>query len=119
MISSKPAKQKKLLYNAPHHKRRKIVSAPLIMDLQMKYTRKNLPIKRGDVVKIIRGDYAGLEGKIKDIIHKKHRITIEGVTKEKTDGNKIFVPIHPSKIVIKKLNLDDKWRTKSLESINV
>lgn len=82
----------------------------------MKYARKNVPVRTGDTVQIMRGDYAGLEGKIRDINMKKYRITIEGVTKEKADGTKVFVPIHPSKVLIKKLNLDDKWRSKRLAS---
>lgn len=116
MLSSKPSKQRKAVYTAPQHRRRKLMSASLIMDLQMKYARKNIPVREGDVVQIVRGDYVGLEGKVKDVDRKRYRITIEGVTKEKADGKKVFVPIHPSKVVIKKLNLDDKWRAKRLAS---
>ena len=31
------------------------------------------------------------------------------------DGSTVFVPIHPSKVMIIKLNLDDKWRRAILE----
>ena len=31
------------------------------------------------------------------------------------DGTSIPVPIHPSKVMITRLNLDDKWRKKTLE----
>ncbi len=116
MLSSKPSKQRKFLYTAAHHKRRKFMSAPLIMDLQMKYGKRNTPLKTGDTVQVVRGDYTGLEGKVKEVDLKKYRMILEGVTKEKADGTKVFVPIHPSKVIIKKLNLDDKWRSKRLSS---
>ena len=35
---------------------------------------------------------------------------MEGLTREKVDGTNIFLPIHPSKVQIRNLNLDDKWR---------
>ena len=31
------------------------------------------------------------------------------------DGTTIPVPIHPSKVMITRLNLDDKWRKKALD----
>ena len=46
---------------------------------------------------------------------KKSSIYIEGATREKSDGSTIFVPINPSKVMITKLNLDDKWRKDILE----
>jgi ribosomal protein uL24 len=64
---------------------------------------------------IMRGDRRGLEGKITQIDKKNYRIFIEGITREKVDGTTTLIPIHPSKVMITKLNLDDKWRKKILE----
>lgn len=113
-VSVKPSKQRKFLWNAPHHKRRKIMSAPLSVELRVEYGRRSFPIRVGDVVKVLRGDYAGMEGKVKSVDLKNYKITVEGITREKADGTTVFVPIHPSKVEIKKLNLDDKWRAKKL-----
>jgi len=44
----------------------------------------------------------------------KQRIYVEGVTREKSDGSQSPVPVHPSKVRITKLNMDDKWRTHRL-----
>jgi ribosomal protein L24 len=63
----------------------------------------------------MRGDRKGFEGKIARIDRKKYRIYVEGLTREKVDGTTIFVPMHPSKVMITRLNLDDKWRKKILE----
>jgi len=114
VVSAKPSKQRKFLWNAPLHKRRKIMSAPLSIELRVKYGRRSFPIRVGDVVRVLRGDYAGMEGKVKSVDLKNYRITIEGITREKADGTTVFIPIHPSKVEIKKLNLDDKWRTQRL-----
>jgi len=76
---------------------------------------KALPVRKGDAVRIMRGDHKGFEGKIARIDRKKYRIYVEGLTREKVDGTTIFVPLHPSKVMIKNLNLDDGWRKKILE----
>jgi len=114
-ISSKPSVQRKLFYNAPMHLRRKFLSARLSKELREKYGVKTLPVRKGDTVKIMRGDYAGVEGKVSEVDLKKIRIYIDNVTREKTSGSTVKVPIHPSKVMIIGLNLDDKWRVESLE----
>ena len=114
-LTSKPSKQRKKLYTAPLHVRSKILSAPLSPDLREKYGFRSLPIRVGDKVQILRGDHKGFEGKVLKVDRKKYRISVEGITREKVDGTTINVPIHPSKVMITELNLDDKWRRKKIE----
>ena len=64
---------------------------------------------------IMRGDRRGSEGKVTQVDRKNYRIFVEGANREKVDGTSIPVPIHPSKVMITRLNLDDKWRKKILE----
>ena len=106
----KPRKQRKHLYNAPAHLRHKFMAAPLAQELISSKGAKALPVKKGDTVRIMRGDHTGFEGKVSRIDLKKYRIFIEGLTREKVDGTNIFVSVHPSKVMIKSLKLDDKWR---------
>jgi len=63
----------------------------------------------------MRGDRKGLEGKIVQVDRKNYRIFVEGVSREKVDGTTIPLPIHPSKVMIINLNLDDKWRREILK----
>lgn len=114
-VSVKPGKQRKRLYQAPYHIRGKILSAHLSSELQETYKTRSLPIRKGDTVRIFRGDYKGVEGKVMRIDRKRYRIFIEGITREKADGTTVLVPIHPSKVEIIRLNLDDKLRKKILE----
>jgi large subunit ribosomal protein L24 len=111
----KPGKQRKLLYNAPAHLRHKLMAAPLSPELIASKGVKTLPVRKGDTVRIMRGDHKGFEGKISRVDLKNYRIYVEGLTREKVDGTTIFVPVHPSKAMIRNLNLDDKWRKAILE----
>jgi large subunit ribosomal protein L24 len=109
-----PRKQRKRLHNAPAHLRHKRMAAPLAPNLVSKGA-KALPVRKGDTVRIVRGDHVGFEGKVSRVDLKRYRIFLEGLTREKVDGTNIFVPVHPSKVMIKSLKLDDKWRQAILE----
>ena len=109
-----PRKQRKMLFNAPAHIRHKLMAAPLSKELAASRGAKTLPVRKGDTVRIQRGDNKGFEGKISRVDLKAYRIYIEGLTREKVDGTNIFVPVHPSKVMIRNLSLDDKWRKEIL-----
>jgi len=113
--SSKPSKQRKYLYQAPLHIRAKIMSAILSPELRAKYGRRSFPIRSGDKVRIMRGDYAGREGKVIGVDREKYRIHVEGVTRKKADGTEVPIPIHPSKVMIIELDLSDERRKAALE----
>jgi large subunit ribosomal protein L24 len=113
--SKKPRKQRKFLYEAPLHLRRKLMAAHLSPDLRKKYKTRSIPIRRGDEVEIMRGEFKGKKGKIMKVDLKKYKIYVEGITRRKTDGTQALVPIHPSKIKILSLNLANKRRVKILE----
>jgi large subunit ribosomal protein L24 len=110
-----PRKQRKRLYNAPAHLRHKLMAAPLSPELISSKGAKSLPVRKGDTVRVMRGDHAGFEGKVSRVDLKRYRIFLEGLTREKVDGTNIFVSVHPSKIMIKNLKLDDKWRKAVVE----
>jgi large subunit ribosomal protein L24 len=105
-----PDKQRKRLFNAPAHIRHKHMAAPLSRELAASRGAKTLPVRKGDTVRIERGDNKGFEGKVSRIDLKAYRIYMEGLTREKVDGTNIFIAVHPSKVQIRNLNLDDNWR---------
>lgn len=115
MKSIKPRKQRKQLYNAPLHKKRKWLAAHLSENLLLKYNRRSVPVIKGDTVKIMRGIFKGHENKVTKVNVKKGFVEVEGVTLTKADGKKVARPIHPSNLLITKLNLADKWRRHKLE----
>ncbi len=114
-VSHKPSKQRKYLYNAPLHHRGRIMSAHLSSDLRERYGVRSLPVRKGDRVRVIRGDYKGTEGEVISVDRKGYRIAIKGLIRKKTDGTEIPIPIHPSNVVITKLDLKDDARKELLE----
>jgi len=115
MKTTKPTKQRKRMYQAPVTERYRRFSASLSSKLKDSHGTNSVPVRKGDTVMIMRGDHKGSEGKVTQINRKNYRIFVEGADREKVDGTKISVPIHPSKVMITRLNLDDKWRKKILE----
>jgi large subunit ribosomal protein L24 len=94
---------------------RKAFSARLSADLVEEYNVRSMPIRKGDTITIMRGSFRGIEGKVTRVDRKTISIYVEGVTREKSDGNTIFIPLPPSKVMITRLNLDDDRRRDILE----
>ena len=115
MKAIQPRKQRKWLYNLPMHLRRKQLSAHFSKELMQKYKRRNLPVRKGDEVEILRGNFRGKKGKISKVDLSKFKIYVDGVTRKKTTGTEAQVPIHASKVRIINLNLEDKRRVAILE----
>lgn len=112
--SKKPRKQRKFLYEADLHLRRKLISAHLSKELREKYKRRSLPLRKGDEVEVMRGKFKGMKGKVTKVDLKNYRVYVEGVTIRKTDKTTRLAPIHPSKLRIINLNLEDKRRVEKL-----
>ncbi|MEM2872836.1 MAG: 50S ribosomal protein L24 [Nitrososphaerales archaeon] len=115
-MSSKPSKIRKKLFEAPIHAKSKRLSSRLSNELVSRYGVRSIRVRKDDTVRIMRGEYKGIEGKVTGVDVKTGRITIEGVTREKIAGGTIPVKIHSSKVMIMSLNLDDKWRKDKLEA---
>ena len=103
------------IYRAPYAVRSKQVSGPLSKELRKKYGKRSIRLSIDDSVRIIRGEYKGIDGKITKISIAKGGIAIEGIKKEKLKGEKIDVYIPSSNILITSLNTDDHWRKSKLQ----
>ncbi|MDI9620062.1 MAG: 50S ribosomal protein L24 [Candidatus Nezhaarchaeota archaeon] len=113
--TKQPRKQRRFLHQAPQHLRHKIMSSNLSDALRKEYGFRSLPIRLGDTVTVVRGDHKGHTGKVTVVDNKKYRICVEGLIRKRSDGSEIPIPLHPSKVQIIKLNLDDGWRRKIIE----
>jgi len=112
----KPTKiRNRKIYRAMNQTVSKQICAALSKDLRKKYPRRSARIMINDTVKVIRGEYKGLTGKVAKISTESNSIAIEGNKKEKLKGEKIDVYIHSTNTIITSLNTDDKWRLKILE----
>ena len=116
--SKQTRKQRKFRYNAPLHTKHKFLSAHLSKELIEKHKIKSIPVRKGDQVKILRGQFKNHMGNIEKVFLKKSKVYVEGAELIKKDGSKVFYPIHPSNLLITILNLEDKERQKILERKN-
>lgn len=113
--SKQPRKQRKYRANAPLHVRRKMMSVNLSRELMKKYGNRNFPVRNGDNVIIMRGEFKGKTGKINLVDYRKMIVAIDEIYRTKKDGTKIAIKFDPSNLQIKELNLDDKNRKDALE----
>jgi large subunit ribosomal protein L24 len=112
--SKQSRKQRKARYNAPLHTRHKFMSAPLSEDLRDKFGKRSFPLRKGDTVKVMRGDDKGKEGKVRAVNLKNEEITVEGVVVARSDLSEVPRSIHPSNVMITKLELKDELRESAL-----
>jgi large subunit ribosomal protein L24 len=108
--STDPQKQRKYRQNAPQHVKDNFISANLSHKLRDKLGTRNLGIRNGDRVKVMRGDRKGAEGIVNKIDAENERIFIDGIEKEAVDGSKHQIPLRPSNVQIQSLNLSDSNR---------
>lgn len=113
--SKKQSKQRKYRLNAPLHIKRKLASSHLSRELKKKYNKRKIALRKGDKVKVMRGNFKKYEGKVERIELGKTRVYVSGVEYTKKDGTKKMLPLYPSNLMITELNMDDKWRQKILE----
>ena len=111
--SSQPRKQRKYVAKAPLHIKNKLVSANLSEDLRKKHNMRNITLRKGDSVLIMRGKFRGKKGKVTKILLKTSKIIIDGIQIKKKDGSKVDVKMEPSNLQIQELNMEDKRRIKS------
>lgn len=112
--SKQPRKQRKYRYNAPLHIKQKFVGVHLSKDLRKKYNKRAVNLRKGDTVKITRGQFKNKTGKIDEVSVKKTSVYVNGIEIVKRDGTKARYPIHPSNLMITELNMDDKMRNKTI-----
>ena len=115
--SKQPRKQRKYIANAPWHIKRKMLGVNLSKELRKKYKKRNIVIRKGDIVKVIRGKFRKKQGKVLSIKIKNFKVYVEGIQAKKIDGSKVDIPIHPSNLQIIELNLEDRKRGLSKEKV--
>jgi len=104
-----------MIYRATIQTRNKQLASPLSKDLRKKYGKRNVRVVEGDTVRIIRGEFKGVDGKVEKVSAPSNSITVAGIKKEKTKGDKFDVYINSSNVIVTALNTDDKWRMSKLE----
>jgi large subunit ribosomal protein L24 len=94
------------------HKRDKFLGANLSENLREQHRKRSMRVIKGDTVRILRGEYVGIEGKVEKVNTEKSTLSIEGVQREKIRGGNVKVQVHASNVQIISLKTDDDYRMK-------
>jgi large subunit ribosomal protein L24 len=109
--SKSPRKQRRRVRNAALHERKNLLKCRLDEFLQEEYGLRSLVIKKGDLVRIMRGQFRDTEGKVTNVSYKNGLVYLDNTTITKADGKEASVPIHPSNLMLVKLELDDERKS--------
>jgi len=113
----KPTKMRnQQIYRASLRTRSNQLGSNISPDLRKKYGKRSIRVVKGDTVKVMRGEYRGVDGKVSRVSTETNCVAIEGVKKEKSKGEKFDVLIHTSNLMIMGFNTDDPWRKNKLEN---
>src|SRR5215210_4524168 len=102
------------MLRTPKHVRDAMIHSTLADNLREEHGRRSIRVIKGDNVRVMRGEYNGIEGKIEKVNTQRGTLAIEGVQREKVRGGNVKVQIHASNVQIIGLNLEDKLRENRL-----
>jgi large subunit ribosomal protein L24 len=114
--SRHPGAQRKALYRAPQHVRRKRMTLPLSRELRARYRRRRIPVRKGDTVRVLAGSFVGREERVAKIDLRHYHVILDNVTLRKADKKLKQLPMATGHLVITKLNLNDPWRRRVLNA---
>ncbi len=136
MVSKSPNKQRKAAAKSPLHTRRKRIRARC---LDPNYSSvRSVTIRVGDEVEVHRGDFghpnsqkgekgkrhgesrgkSGVRARVAGVDTSSGRVFVEGITHSKADGKEEGIPLHPSNVVVVKIDDSDPIRLKDLQTRN-
>jgi len=82
------------------------MSCHLSKDLRKKHGIRALPVRKDDEVVIARGPLKGSKGKVTQVYRSRWCIYVDKMTKPKSNGAPVNIPIHPSNCLITKYKAD-------------
>jgi len=112
--SIQPRKQRKYRANAPLHIKGNFMHAPLSKELRKKHGIRSMRLRKGDKVKVLRGQFKGSVGKSENISVINEYVNVAKIEISKKDGSKQYYPIHPSNVIILEIESERK-RQKRLQ----
>ena len=115
--SKQPRKQRKALYNLSNFQKSKLLTTRVADFLREEYGIKKLPLRVGDQVRVLNGEFKDFEGEVIKVT-KNQRVQVKECVFDKNDGTQFHPSIHVSKLVITKFSDEkkmDPWRARIIE----
>ncbi len=121
VMSSQPKRQRKWHYSKALHLSHKEFSVHLSKELRGQLGRRNLEARKGDTVKVMRGDSKVIskQGKITAVMRRKRMVLVEGITRKKMDGKEIQIPVRPSNLMLVAIEEKDSRRLSAKKAENI
>lgn len=96
----KPDIERKKRYTAPLHKKRKFLNVNVSKELRKSKGIKSraLLVKKGDKVKVMRGENAGKTAAVASVDHNKAKVYLEGISNRNKRGMENLIPFEPSNL---------------------
>lgn len=116
--SVQPRKQRKYAYNAPYHIASRMIASHLSPELRKKHGRRNIRLRTGDKVKVMRGQFKGQTSKVERIDGTRKKVYLSKIEIVRKDGTKRLFPFTASNLMVTELNTDDKKRLKGGDQKN-
>jgi large subunit ribosomal protein L24 len=91
---------RKKQYSLPMHRRKALLSARLSKELREKIKKRSATVKKGDKVKVMRGDFKGKTGLVASVDYKRATVKVEGISRRNSRGVDVLVPLKASNLMI-------------------
>lgn len=117
MKTKKPKKQRRRKSNLPHHKREMELSVNLSEELREEFETRSIPPREGDEVRVMRGDFRGSSGEVREVDQEEREVKVEDIERVKTDGTEVHVPLKPSNLMLVDPDMGDRMRRKIVERV--
>jgi len=88
------------------------MSAHLSKELREKLGFRSIPLRKGDKVRVMRGEFKGVKGTVIKVDLKKLKVYVDSVKRKKVSGREVNVPLDPSNLEVIELVRGDKTREK-------
>ncbi len=107
-VTRQPRKQRKALYSNPLHLKRKMLHAHLSRELRASMGKRSVLAAKGDSVKILKGRFKGISGKISKVNVKTSFVSVEGAMAKKQNGKETPAKLRPNQFIITEIGAQRK-----------
>lgn len=113
--SIQPRRQRKALYNAHTAERRRRMGVPLSRELRARYGRRQIPVRKGDTVRVLSGSFRGREERVAKVVRRDYAVTLDNITGKTGDQKLKPLTVRLPHLLLIRLNLSDPWRRRVLK----
>ncbi len=96
------------MFKSPIHVHKRFLKCRLDDVLREEYGVRSLGLKKGDLVRIMRGQFRDTEAKVTRVDYANARVHLDSASTTKSDGKEASIPIHASNLMLVKLELNDE-----------